>query len=268
MPSSLPPSLATKTPESPNTSSSFLWLSHQLFLSPFGKTLIFALQLSLSDLFQGRLASFSVARVKTWGKEPLQGRLHGMGVRRGWQLGAMHAALLRRWHPCHTAVKVLEESSRSKYCVLFVTTPQHLAPGLAQSRSGRYIWRENKQSGNASRNGLEDRVWKSLKSEGQQKGIRWAPEKSLPPLPYQRGRPWNRHYMLHETLPGERAGSGHLPQADLFFPLAPLGNALSPCSQLHPLSGGLSCVEVGPALCPAGSKIAVSTCSGLAPAQG
>ena len=55
--------------------------------------------------------------------------------------------MLLFWHPCHTAVKALEESSRSKHRVLFVTTPQHLAPGLAQSRSRRCIWREKSRVG-------------------------------------------------------------------------------------------------------------------------
>lgn len=81
VPSSLLPPLATKTPESSNISNSFLCLSHQPFLSPFAKTQVFVLQLSLSELFQGWLANSSIARVRTWGKEPMQGRLLWPGVR-------------------------------------------------------------------------------------------------------------------------------------------------------------------------------------------
>lgn len=56
------PPLATEPPESCSVNSSLLRLSHRLFLSPFAKTLVFVLQLTLSGLFQKWLVKSLLAR--------------------------------------------------------------------------------------------------------------------------------------------------------------------------------------------------------------
>lgn len=92
------PPLATEPSESCSVNSSLLRLSHRLFLSPFAKTLVFVLQLSLSGLFQKWLVNSLLAR---------SGH-RGRGLRKVNSLvGGSRMEQITRCHVCSSSEKPL-----------------------------------------------------------------------------------------------------------------------------------------------------------------